>query len=92
MTAVLEFRAVQPIVRVKLAPQVLFHTSSKSALDFSLVAISAESLADISQIQPLELSDESSRDELEVQLVGHPKGSLCILRLRNNYIISSSYS
>ncbi len=78
MAAVLEFRAVQPIVRVKLAPQVLFHTSSKSALDFSLVAISAQSLADISHIQPLELSDEPLLDELEVQLVGHPKGSLFI--------------
>jgi hypothetical protein len=86
MAAVLEFRAVQPIVRVKLAPQVLFHTSSKSALDFSLVAISAESLADISHIQPLELSDESLLDELEVQIVGHPKGSLCVLCFRNNHV------
>jgi hypothetical protein len=86
MAAVLEFRAVQPIVRVKLAPQVLFHTSSKSALDFSLVAISAESLADISHIQPLELSDESLLDELEVQIVGHPKGSLCALCFRNNRV------
>ncbi len=86
MAAVLEFRAVQPTVRVKLAPQVLFHTSSKSALDFSLVAISAESLADISHIQPLELSDESLLDELEVQIVGHPKGSLCALCFRNNRV------
>ena len=86
MTAVLEFRAVQPIVRVKLAPQVLFHTSSQSALDFSLVAISAESLADISHIQPLELSDESLLGELEVQIVGHPKGSLCVLCFRNNRV------
>ena len=77
MAAVLEFRAVQPIVRVKLAPQVLFHTSSKSALDFSLVAISADSLADISQIQPLELSDETLLGDLEVQLLGYPKGSFC---------------
>jgi hypothetical protein len=72
--AVLEFRAVQPVVRIKLAPLVLFHTSSQSVLDFSLVAISAESLLDISHIQPLELSDEALLGELDVQLVGYPKG------------------
>ncbi len=87
IAALLEFRAVQPIVRVKLAPQVLFHTSSQSALDFSLVAISAESLADISHIQPLELSDEYVRGELEVQIVGYPKGSFCACVIIRNFAL-----
>ncbi len=78
IAAVLEFRAVKPVVRIKLAPNILFYTSKQNQLDFSLVAISTESLAAISHIQPLEFSNESLLDEIEVQLLGYPKGVLLI--------------
>jgi hypothetical protein len=74
--AILEFRAVKPIVRVKLAPQILFHTSSRNLLDYSIVAIASHSLPALSHIQPLALATEPLVDELSVQIIGFPKGWL----------------
>ena len=73
----LEFRALLPPLRVKLDPGKL-HWAMHS-LDFALVAISLQSLRDLKEVQPLELSSEDCFNAMEIQIIGYPAGNCAIV-------------
>jgi hypothetical protein len=68
----LEFRALSPILRVKLDPSVV-HLVDKF-LDFALIAISEQSLQDLKFVEPLQLSSKEVLEEVSLQLLGYPFG------------------
>jgi len=68
----LEFRALNPILRIKLDPSVV-HLADKF-LDFALIAISEQSLQDLKFVEPLQLSSKEVLEEVSLQLLGYPFG------------------
>jgi S1-C subfamily serine protease len=72
----LEFRALSPVLRVKLDPSKL-HLADK-ALDFAVIAISESSLRDLKFVEPLELSSEESIEAVVLQVLGYPSGCLLL--------------
>jgi hypothetical protein len=77
-----EFRALSPVLRVKLDPSKL-HLGDQ-ALDFAVIAISESSLRDLKFVEPLELSSEDSIEAMALQVLGYPSG---IFYLISNHLV-----
>jgi hypothetical protein len=68
----IEFRALNPVLRVKLDPSKV-HLADQ-VLDFAVIAISESSLRDLKFVEPLELSLEESIEAVALQVLGYPSG------------------
>jgi S1-C subfamily serine protease len=68
----IEFRALSPVLRVKLDPSKV-HLADQ-VLDFAVIAISESSLRDLKFVEPLELSLEESIEAVALQVLGYPSG------------------
>jgi len=91
-SAVLEFRALDPILRIKLEPERVHLVSGKWNMDFALIAISEKSLRELDEfsVAPLEIKTDNYFDALEVQIIGYPAG-LSILRKSQGHLVAENY-
>ena len=83
--AVLEFRGLSNVIRAFLDPEKLFFTNKW--LDFTFVALSGASYEKLRYIKPLQLSTEKIVNDIEIQIIGYPKGQSVLRKSKGTTVV-----